>query len=149
MSAALALRLAPFDWPILLGNAGIVRSLYAAFSRLAQGGEPASYVATYFDADCEYRPIEEARTVRGHDELICWVERWLEAWDDAWDEVDEIIEAGEVVVATIRVHGRGRKSGVEISQQLYDVFELRDGRVLRIREYLDHAEALEAAGLRE
>ena len=38
---------------------------------------------------------------------------------------------------------------MEISQQLFDVFELRDGRVLRIREYLDEADALEAAGLRE
>jgi hypothetical protein len=27
---------------------------------------------------------------------------------------------------------------MEISQRLFDVFELRDGRVLRIREYLDH-----------
>ncbi len=39
-------------------------------------------------------------------------------------------------------------SGMEISQRLFDVFELRDGRVLRIREYLDPEQALEAAGLR-
>ena len=114
-----------------------MRAVYAAFSGLAQGGEIASYVAAHFDSDCEYRPVEEASTIRGHDALIRWVERWLEAWDDAWDEVDELIEAGQMVVAAIRVHGRGRLSGMEISQRLFDVFELRDGRVLRIREYLD------------
>jgi hypothetical protein len=59
--------------------------VYAAFSGLAQGGEIASYVAAHFDSDCEYRPVEEASTIRGHDALIRWVERWLEAWDDAWD----------------------------------------------------------------
>ena len=91
--------------------------------------------------------MEEATTVRGHDELVCWIKRWLDAWDDAWDEVDEIIEAGDVVVAAVRVHGRGRRSGMEISQRLFDVFELRDGRILRIREYLDPDQALEAAGL--
>ena len=36
---------------------------------------------------------------------------------------------------------------MEISQRLFDVFEIRDGRVMRIREYLDRDEALEAAGL--
>jgi ketosteroid isomerase-like protein len=86
--------------------------------------------------------VEEASAIRGHDALFRWIERWLEAWEDAWDEVDEILEAGETVVAAVRVHGRSRVSGMEISQRLFDVFELRDGRVLREREYLDRDQAL-------
>ncbi len=148
MTAARPLRDTPFNPPISRENGAIVRSVYAAYSGLAQGGEVASYVAAHFDPDCEYRPVEESSTIRGHDALIRWIERWLEAWDDAWDEIDEIIEAGKMVVAAIRVHGRGRKSGMVISQRLFDVFELRDGRVLRIGEYLDPDRALEAAGMR-
>jgi ketosteroid isomerase-like protein len=148
MTAVRSPRVAPPDLAPSRDNAAIVQAVYAAFSGLAQGGEIASYVARHFDPDCEYRPVEEASTIRGHAALIRWVERWLEAWDDAWDEVDEIIEAGEIVVAAIRVHGRGQLSGMEISQRLFDVFELRDGRVVRIREYLDPEQALEAAGLR-
>ena len=132
-----------------LGNAAIVRSMYAAFSRLAHNGEIASYVAEYFDPDCEYQPVEEAGTIRGHGSIIRWNQRWLEAWADNWDEVDQTIENGEMVVAAIRVHGRGRKSGVEISQRLFDVFELRDGKIVRVKEYLDRHQALEAAGLSE
>ncbi len=147
MTAGPSLRVSRFNLPILQESAPIVRSVYAAFSGLARGGEIASYVAAHFNSDCEYLPVEEASTVRGHDALIRWIERWLEAWDDAWDEIDEIVEAGEIVVAAIRVHGRGRKSGMEISQRLFDVWELRDGRVLRIREYLDPDHALKAAGL--
>jgi hypothetical protein len=36
---------------------------------------------------------------------------------------------------------------MEISQRLFDVHELRDGKVVRIREYLTREQALEAAGL--
>ena len=77
--------IAPSNLPSSRDNAATVRAVYAAFSGLAQGGEIASYVAAHFDSDCEYRPVEEASTIRGHDALIRWVERWLEAWDDAWD----------------------------------------------------------------
>src|SRR6476620_10829337 len=116
MTATPSLRLTPFKPPISQENAAIVRSVYAAFRGLAQGGEIASYVVAHFASDREYRPGEEASTLRGH---------------------NEIIQSDQVVIAAIRVHGRGRKSGIEISQRLFDVFELHDGKILRIREYLD------------
>jgi ketosteroid isomerase-like protein len=149
MTVATSHRLVPSDGPISRESAAFVRSVYAAFSGLARGGEITSYVATHFDSDCEYRPVEEASAIRGHGALMRWIQRWLEAWQDAWDEIDEIVAAGETVVTAIRVHGRGRKSGVQISQRLFDVFELRDGRVLRVTEYLDRDQAFEAAGVHE
>jgi len=138
---------APPRRPASPGNAAIVRSLYAAFSRLAQNGEVAAYVAGHFHPDCEYWPVEEVSPIRGHEALTSWIQRWLEAWDDAWDVVEEIVEDGEVVVTATRVYGRGRRSGMEISQRLFDVFELRDRKVLRVTEYLDREGALQAAGL--
>src|SRR3954453_865863 len=146
MSATASFRL-PFIMPRpARANVTPVRSVYADFSRLSKRGGIASYVATHFDADCEYRPVEEATPVRGHAALTRWLRRWLEAWDDAWDEIDELYEADETVVTAIRTHGRGRKSGLEISQRLFDVFELRSGRVVRVTEYLEPGEALAAAG---
>jgi ketosteroid isomerase-like protein len=50
---------------------------------------------------------------------------------------------------TVRFHGRGRASGVEVETRFYEVYTLRDGKVLRIDEYEHRAEALEAAGLSE
>ena len=93
--------------------------------------------------------MEETGAICGHDPLIRWNQHWLEAWADNWDEVDQTIENGEMVVAAIRVHGRGRKSGMEISQRLFDIFELRDGKIVRMKENLDPHQALEAAGLSE
>jgi ketosteroid isomerase-like protein len=130
-------------------NVEIVRRLFEAFNRLHEGADVASHVAAHFDPDCEYQPVEETGTIRGHDALTRWHERWFEAWDETMDEIDDVIEAGEMVVTAVRVHGRGRQSGMEISQRLFHVFEVRDDKILRVREYLDRHQALEAAGLPE
>jgi ketosteroid isomerase-like protein len=147
MSSVWPVQVAPLDPSISRENAAIVRSVYAAFNGLAHSGGIGSYVETHFHADCEYRPVEEAGILRGHGAIAGWVDRWLEAWDDAWDEIIEVIASGRMVVAAIRAHGRGRSSRMEISQLLFDVHELRDGKVHRIREYLTREQALEAAGL--
>ena len=119
-------------------NVEIVRSMYAAYGELAQGAqgsEIVSYVTEYYDPECEYQPVEERDAIHGHDAFIHWNERWLAAWTYYWDEIDEIIDAGEMVVAAVRVHGRGRKSGMEISQRLFHVIELRGGKISHMREY--------------
>ena len=60
-----------------------------------------------------------------------------------------MIGHGDRVFLAVRFQGRGRASGIEIDTRLYEVFMLRDGKVLRIDEYEERAEALEAAGLSE
>jgi ketosteroid isomerase-like protein len=45
--------------------------------------------------------------------------------------------------------GRGRASGVKVETRFYEVYTLREGKVSRVDEYTERAEALEAAGLRE
>ncbi len=126
----------------------IVRAQYASFGQITEGGEVHSWVLGYFER-CEYRPVEEVDAIRGHEALIEWTERWLEAWSSYSDQVEEIIDGGEIVVAAVSTSGRGRASGVEIHQRFFHVFEMREGRILRLREYLDRDSALEAAGLSE
>jgi ketosteroid isomerase-like protein len=130
-------------------NVKIVREMYAAFSTLAQTGDVASYVATHWASDGEYDPIEETGTIRGRDELLRWHERWFEAWDEFHPEVDEIIEAGDAVVAAITVHGRGSQSGATITQRFFHVCETSGGKISRMGEYLDRQEALKSVGLQE
>jgi len=147
MSSVWPVQVAPLDASVSEENAALVRSVYAAFNGLSPSAGVDAYVETHFHADCEYLPIEEASAVRGHGALAGWIERWFEAWEDAWDEILEVIASGPIVVAAIRVHGRGRKSGMEISQKLFDVHEIREGKIRRIREYLTREQALEAARL--
>jgi ketosteroid isomerase-like protein len=43
--------------------------------------------------------------------------------------------------------GRGRDSGIMVAQPYASLNAFEDGRLVRHQGYLDHAEALEAAGL--
>jgi ketosteroid isomerase-like protein len=130
-------------------NVEIIRAHYASFSRLAERDEIHSHVLGYFDQNCEYRPVEEIDAIRGHEALIEWIERWLEPWSSYGEQVKEVIDGGEIMIAAVSMSGRGRTSGVEIRQRFFHVFEMREGRILRMREYLDRNSALEAAGLSE
>ena len=130
-------------------NVEIVRAHYASFSRLAEGDGVRSHVLSYFDPNCEYWPIEEVDVIRGHEALIQWVERWIEAWSSFRAEVEEAIDGGETVFVAATSNARGRTSGIETRMRWFHVYEMREGRILRWREYLDRDSALEAAGLSE
>src|SRR5262249_1757597 len=60
---------------------------------------------------------------------------------------EEIIDAGDQVVVVAHHEGRGQVSGVEVDSRYYEVYTVREGKVSRIDEYANRAEALEAAGL--
>jgi len=76
-------------------------------------------------------------------------ERWASAWDELEVSAEEFIDAGNRVLVTAYHRGRGRGSGVEVDTRFYEVYTLRDGKVVRVDEYAERAEALDAAGLRE
>ena len=86
---------------------------------------------------------------RGHE----GVERFLEALDDTWEEMrlvgEEFRDLGNRVLLLARLEGRGKSSGVPVTQAQSIVIDFRGGRIARIRGYLDHGEALRAAGLGE
>ena len=73
---------------------------------------------------------------------------WASAWESFRIEPEEFIDAGDDVVVVARVRGRSREGGVEIDQRAAAIWTLRDGKVLRIAEYSDPAEALRSAGVR-
>jgi ketosteroid isomerase-like protein len=53
------------------------------------------------------------------------------------------------VVVRVEWGGRGQASGIDVRSSLTSIYDIRDGQVIRIEFYFDHAKALEAAGLRE
>jgi ketosteroid isomerase-like protein len=62
---------------------------------------------------------------------------------------EEFIDGGDRVVVAIYFRGRGRRSGIEIDTRLYEIYFLREEKIVRVQEFTDRAEALEAAGLSE
>jgi hypothetical protein len=69
---------------------------------------------------------------------------WLSAWEHWRVEVDEYLELGDHVVVLAGYHGRGKGSGVEVHQQGAHVFELRDGKVVRLEIFADREKAIES-----
>jgi len=73
---------------------------------------------------------------------------WLDTWDDWEFEVEELLDAGERVVAIVRQRGRSKATGVSVEMHFAQVWTLRDGKQIRMEMYSNPEEALEAAGLR-
>ena len=88
-------------------------------------------------------------TRRGFEEVRDAFVTWFEAFDHVDFEIEDIAEREDEVVASIRITGRGRESGLVVDQQIPSVWTVRDGRVTRVRGYRNKADALEAAGLRQ
>jgi ketosteroid isomerase-like protein len=80
--------------------------------------------------------------------------KFMSDWSDVWGadlrvEPLELICLGTRVVILYNVPTRGQASGVPLTGKWATVSTLKGGRVVRDQVYLDHAEALEAVGLRE
>lgn len=86
------------------------------------------------------------------------VHRGREAVRQDWEQTAELLEEFSVdversferddqVVVFLRYRGRGRGSGAEVEAAMAHVWTIRDGKAVRLRQFLDRAEALEAAGL--
>jgi ketosteroid isomerase-like protein len=92
-------------------------------------------------------------TQEGQAEGITAVRATMERWEDSFEDLEvtyeEIIDAGDRVIVKTHVSGRGRGSGVEVNTRSYMLWTLQGKKVLRMDEFTERADALEAAGLSE
>ena len=77
-----------------------------------------------------------------------WLD-WLEPWATYRTTLDELIDAGDSVVVLLRDHGRRKDMDAEVELLGATTFVFRDGKLARIEDWADRAEALEAAGVTE
>jgi hypothetical protein len=130
-------------------NAETMRRVYVAFN-----DADLETVLAIIDPDIEWSAsdvfFDQPRTYRGRG---AWQGDFLrdlfEVFEDYRADREQIIDAGDQVVAIVRVGGRGRRSGATAMARVAHVLTLRDGRLVRFAELKDVSEALEAAGLQE
>ena len=64
-------------------------------------------------------------------------------------ELEEYVDAGDLVVTSGWLCGRGRESGAEVRVRYAWVVRMHDRKLAELWEYRDRSEALEAVGLSE
>jgi ketosteroid isomerase-like protein len=93
--------------------------------------------------------LDAGADFRGREGLERFFGMLAESWDEFHTVVDEYRDLGDRVLLLGRFTGRGRGSGVTVGAPTASILDFRDGQVSRIRLFLDHGEALRAAGLSE
>jgi ketosteroid isomerase-like protein len=91
--------------------------------------------------------LPDAGPRKGHEGVTRLRAEWVDAFDDFHVELDELIDAGDCVIAVSRLCGRPREGSHELEVRESQVWKLREGKALEVRAYLTRAEALEAIGL--
>jgi ketosteroid isomerase-like protein len=130
-------------------NVEIVRGLWQAF---ADGGLDA--LMEHFDEEVNWRAMEGAPDDVGEMHGTAAVRRYLQDWLDTFEgittvPIDLIDAADDQVIAVLHVTGKARLSGIATELRYAVVYTLRDGKIVRGREYAERGEALRAAGLTE
>lgn len=130
-------------------NVAVVRGYWEAWER---GGIDAS--REFWHPDIEWRAMEGAPDdvgpIHGREAIRAYVQDWLDLFEDFTVVPVEIVDAGgDHVVSVQHVTGRARLSGAETSLDYAIAYTIRNGAIVRGREYTGRAEALEAAGLPE
>jgi len=134
-------------------NVELVRRAFGLFS---EGGPEAVIRAGFWSPEIVFdmspSEIPGLGVYRGHDEArALFEEDWFGAFPfEEWEVVlEELIDAGDQVVAISRQRGLGASSGATAELEQGLIFTLRDGAAVRVEIYGDPKKALEAAGLRE
>ena len=141
------------EWAMSQENVEGVRRLFAAFQSVDVGNFERRFaeIREIFDPDVEWvaapHSLLASEEYRGYDGVRRFWTQFLSAWDEYGLQVEEVIDAGDQVVAVMRLSGRTNE--LEVDEARSSLLTLRDGRIVRIDPFATKDGALEAAGLRE
>jgi ketosteroid isomerase-like protein len=134
-------------------NVEIMRRVFEEFQAGIERGDLADRLEETVADDSEFItavPLEGRSVWRGREGFAEFMRAWTENFEDWSIRLERLIDAGDDrVVGLTHQSATGKASGAPVELNLGTVAELKDGRVVRMRNYLTYAEALEAAGLRE
>jgi ketosteroid isomerase-like protein len=81
--------------------------------------------------------------------MTAWVEGARGSFTEVRIEATDLIDAGDAVVAGMRISGEGAISGVKIESEFFYTFRFREGQIVAATTYVTRREALKAVGLEE
>ena len=87
--------------------------------------------------------LPDTRTYRGHDGVAGLRDEWAGTFEEF---IEELIDAGEYVVAVLHIHGRISASSQQLEMAETHIGRWIGGRLVEVREYATKDEALMALG---
>jgi ketosteroid isomerase-like protein len=132
-------------------NVDVVRGIYDAVARRDDVAPFQVYAEDIvWDVSNARRAAMNPKPVyRGHEGVREFWRDALSAFGAVDLEVEELIDAGDQVLAVIREREVGRTSGVPVETTHLAVWTLADGEVIRMQLFDDRQAAVQAAGLAE
>jgi ketosteroid isomerase-like protein len=124
-----------------------MRRFVEAFNR---GGFDA--VVDLLDPEIEYHEdpkFAQAEVYRGRDAVVRQWQDFVASFEAYHFEIEDQFGVDDKVVGILRESGRGAGSGVPVDRRTGWVHTLRAGKLVRMEIFLDPADALEAAGIRQ
>jgi ketosteroid isomerase-like protein len=79
-----------------------------------------------------FEPSPFPGTYHGHEGLLQWTRDLFEEFRDGYIEAVELEESGDLIAVHLRLTATGRASGIEGSLDWGGLFEIRDGRCVRV-----------------
>jgi ketosteroid isomerase-like protein len=126
-------------------NVEIVQRGFAAFNERGIDGI-ISMIQPDFEATTPPSLASEPDTYRGPDGIRRWFDSFLEVMDEIRWEPRRFQDAGDKVVVEFTLRARGKTTGLDFGQDAVMVWELRDGKAIRLELFQTLDEALVAAG---
>ena len=107
-----------------------------------------------FAADAVLQDLQNAPdqpvTVEGVQAIRQSLSLWADAFDELRVDIEEYIDGPNAVICAAHWQGQGKTSGISIDVHQFDLYEFREGRVIRaVLGFRSKNEALKAAGLSE
>ena len=111
-------------------------------------------VVEFFAQDAVLQDLQNAPdqpvTVEGVQAIRQTLSLWASAFDELRVDVEEYIDGPNAVICAAHWQGQGKTSGISIDVHQFDLYEFREGRVVRaVLGFRSKDAALEAAGQSE
>jgi ketosteroid isomerase-like protein len=82
----------------------------------------------------------------GREAMMGFVQDWTASWESVRLEVDDLEERGDWVVSRCRWVTTGKASGATTQVPFTFLIKVREGRLVTVKAFFDHAEALRSLG---
>ncbi len=102
-------------------------------------------IRAVLDPDVTWQGLHEEWVCHGPDDVIETLRQGLKLRRDV--TALEFIRAGDQVVMGVRGSAIDEVGGELLDGQIFNVFTLRNGRIVRIEDYRSQAQALDSAGV--